>query len=42
MKEIIEDKDKRIKMGISGREIFLERYGLDQFELNMQNVFNEI
>ena len=42
LKILIEDKDKRIKMGIRGREIFLERYGLDQFELNMQNVFNEI
>lgn len=42
LKILIEDKDKRIKMGRKGREIFLERYGLDMFKFNMQNVFNDI
>ena len=42
LKILIENKEQRIKMGLRGREIFLERYGLQRFKINMQVVFDDI
>ncbi len=39
---LIKNPDIRIKMGFAGQAKFKEKYELKTFELNMQNVFNDV
>jgi glycosyltransferase involved in cell wall biosynthesis len=42
LKDLINDKDKKIKMGLAGYRKFLDHYTFEKFELNMDNVFKTI
>jgi len=42
LKTLITDENLRLSMGAKGRQAFLKRYTIKQFNSNMQQVFNEL